>query len=84
LVNGDSLTGALASNATSSSSVGNYAITQGTLAASRNYIISYVGAMFTIIPLASSHTFFPTYEFYSKTELKKCTYSEFEYNYKCE
>src|SRR6202050_1862738 len=37
LVNGDTLTGALATTGTTASNVGNYAITQGTLAASSNY-----------------------------------------------
>ncbi|UHC17159.1 filamentous hemagglutinin N-terminal domain-containing protein [Methylobacterium currus] len=44
LVNGDALTGALATAASTSSNVGTYAIGQGTLAASSNYAVSYVGA----------------------------------------
>jgi hypothetical protein len=48
LVNGDTLTGALATTATVTSSIGPYAITQGTLAASANYALSYVGANLTV------------------------------------
>ncbi|WP_184253945.1 MBG domain-containing protein [Rhodopseudomonas rhenobacensis] len=44
LVNGDSLTGGLATNATIASSPGPYPILRGTLAASANYILSYAGA----------------------------------------
>ena len=54
LVNGDTLSGLLATSATASSNVGAYAITQGTLAASSNYALSYVGANLTVTaaPLA--------------------------------
>ncbi|MFV0645213.1 MAG: MBG domain-containing protein, partial [Sphingomonadaceae bacterium] len=48
LVNGDMLTGALSTSATSASDVGAYGITQGTLAASSNYTLSYTGADLTI------------------------------------
>jgi hypothetical protein len=48
LVNGDTLTGALATSATSASDVGQYAITQGTLAASSNYALTYAGANLTV------------------------------------
>ena len=48
LVNGDTLSGLLATAATTTSNVGNYAITQGTLAASTNYALSYVGANLTV------------------------------------
>jgi hypothetical protein len=44
LVNGDTLSGALATSATAASNVGTYAITQGDLAASSNYALTYVGA----------------------------------------
>ncbi|TNC09919.1 filamentous hemagglutinin N-terminal domain-containing protein, partial [Methylobacterium terricola] len=44
LVNGDALTGALTTTAATGSSVGTYAIGQGSLAASPNYTVSYVGA----------------------------------------
>jgi hypothetical protein len=48
LVNGDTLTGLLATTAAASSNVGAYAIAQGTLAASANYALSYVGANLTV------------------------------------
>jgi hypothetical protein len=51
LVNGDVLTGALATTGTSDSNVGLYAITQGTLANS-NYVIAYTGANLTITAAA--------------------------------
>ncbi len=44
LVNGDGLTGVLATTASSTSNVGSYGITQGTLAASSNYALTYTGA----------------------------------------
>ena len=50
LVNGDTLTGALATTATTTSNVGAYGITQGTLAASSNYTLSYAGANLTSLP----------------------------------
>jgi filamentous hemagglutinin family protein len=52
LVNGDALTGSLSTTATSASSVGVYAIGQGTLAATANYSVSYTGANLTVIPCA--------------------------------
>ena len=48
LVNGDTLSGLLATSATTTSNVGSYGITQGTLAASSNYALSYVGANLTV------------------------------------
>jgi hypothetical protein len=48
LVNGDTLSGALATAATTQSVAGSYAITQGSLAASSNYALSYVGADLTV------------------------------------
>ena len=48
LVNGDVLTGSL--SRTPGNNVGTYSITQGTLAASSNYAVTYVGANFTITP----------------------------------
>ncbi len=48
LVNGDALSGGLATAATAQSRIGSYAITQGSLAASRNYTLSYVGADLTV------------------------------------
>jgi filamentous hemagglutinin family protein len=51
LVNGDGLTGALATNATSASNVSNgYSITQGTLAATSNYALGFTGAGYSITP----------------------------------
>ena len=47
LVNGNTLSGSLASG-TGTSDVGSYAITQGTLAASSNYAVTYVGNTLTI------------------------------------
>jgi filamentous hemagglutinin family protein len=55
LVNGDSLSGALATSATSTSNIGTYAITQGTLANS-NYVISYNGANLTVSPASLTIT----------------------------
>ena len=54
LVNGDTLSGLLATTATTASSIGPYPITQGTLSASSNYSISYLGASLavTAAPLA--------------------------------
>jgi filamentous hemagglutinin family protein len=52
LVNGDTLIGALATTAGLTSNVGAYAITQGTLAASSNYALTYNGANLTVTPRA--------------------------------
>ena len=54
LVAGDSLTGALSRDP--GESVGSYAILQGTLAASQNYLLSYVGADFTILAAPTTPT----------------------------
>jgi filamentous hemagglutinin family protein len=54
LVNGDMLTGLLATSATATSNVGAYGITQGTLAASANYALSYTGANLTVTAAALS------------------------------
>ena len=48
LVNGDSLSGALATSATTASNVGVYGITQGTLASSGNYALNYASANLTV------------------------------------
>ena len=48
LLNGDALSGGLATPATTTSNVGTYGITQGTLAASANYALTYVGANLTV------------------------------------
>jgi hypothetical protein len=53
LVNGDALSGVLATSATISSAAGVYGITQGTLAASSNYAFSFVGANLTVTPAAT-------------------------------
>lgn len=50
LVIGDTLSGGLATAATTQSVAGSYAITQGSLAASSNYALSYVGADLTVTP----------------------------------
>ena len=57
LVNGDTLSGALATTATSSSNVGSYAITQGNLAASSNYVLTFTGASLIINPAALTVTY---------------------------
>src|SRR6185437_12022672 len=48
LVNGDTLSGALATPATTASDVGVYGIAQGTLAASTNYALNYSSANLTV------------------------------------
>jgi hypothetical protein len=48
LIGGDSLSGGLATTAGASSNVGNYAIAQGTVTASSNYALIYVGADLTV------------------------------------
>ena len=55
LLNGDVLTGGLSTLASSTSNVGNYAITQGTLG-NFNYAITYVSANETITPRSISVT----------------------------
>ena len=57
LVNGDTLSGALNTSATTASNVGVYGITQGTLAASTNYAISsFTGADLTVTQRAITVT----------------------------
>ncbi|WP_163367910.1 MBG domain-containing protein, partial [Enterobacter hormaechei] len=56
LVNGDSLTGSLATPATGTSNVGSYAVTQGTLAASSNYAVTYAGANLAVTQRAITVT----------------------------
>ncbi|MDE2042709.1 MAG: hypothetical protein KGJ05_06530, partial [Alphaproteobacteria bacterium] len=61
LVNGDTLSGALTTSATPASNVGNYAITQGTLAASSNYTLSYSGAQLQVKAVGQTlNDFLPT------------------------
>ena len=59
LVNGDALTGALATTAIATSNVQGYGITQGTLAASANYAVTYAGATLTVNPRAVTVTASP-------------------------
>ena len=56
LVNGDSLSGALATSATTSSNVGTYGIRQGTLAASGNYALNYTSDNLTVTQRAITVT----------------------------
>ena len=56
LVNGDSLSGALATSATAASNVGVYGINQGTLAASGNYALNYTSADLTVTQRAITVT----------------------------
>ena len=57
LVNGDTLTGSLATGATAASGVGKYAITQGSLSAGANYVLAYTGANLTVSPAALTVTY---------------------------
>ncbi|AMB44414.1 YDG domain-containing protein [Methylobacterium sp. AMS5] len=52
LADGDALSGSLATIATAGSGVGDYAITQGSLAASANYALTYQGADLAVTPRA--------------------------------
>ncbi|MCW2249061.1 filamentous hemagglutinin family protein [Azospirillum fermentarium] len=54
LVNGDTLTGALATDATTAAPAGTYAITQGTLAASSNYSLSFNPSVLTVTPAGTT------------------------------
>ena len=56
LINGDTLSGALATSATAASNVGAYGITQGSLAASTNYALNYASANLTVTPRAITVT----------------------------
>jgi filamentous hemagglutinin family protein len=57
LANGDTLSGALVTIATTTSNIGVYGITQGTLAASTNYTVSlFTGANLTVTPRAITVT----------------------------
>ena len=51
LVNGDTLNGGLSTDATVNSSIGNYAITQGSLTASKNYDLTYNPGLLSIVSL---------------------------------
>ncbi|TRL31504.1 GLUG motif-containing protein [Rhizobium straminoryzae] len=48
LVNGDSLSGALATSASTGSGAGTYAITRGSLTASANYSLQFIGGTLTV------------------------------------
>ncbi|WP_208299859.1 MBG domain-containing protein [Azorhizobium sp. AG788] len=50
LVNGDTLLGSLATGASATANAGNYAIIQGTLAASANYALTYIGGTVVVTP----------------------------------
>src|SRR5438093_2485617 len=52
LANGDTLSGALATSATTASNVGVYGIAQGTRAASGNYALNYTSDNLTVTPRA--------------------------------
>jgi filamentous hemagglutinin family protein len=56
LVNNDTLSGALTTTAGATSNVGTYAITRGTLGASANYALTYVGTNLTVTPRALTVT----------------------------
>ncbi len=60
LVNGDTLTGALATTATAASNVGTYGITQGSLVATPNYALTYTGANLTVTPAPLTITYAAT------------------------
>ncbi|PVM93844.1 MBG domain-containing protein [Caulobacter endophyticus] len=55
LVNGDTLSGALATAADTNSVVGDYAITRGSLATSPNYAVTFVDAVLSVTPAPSSN-----------------------------
>jgi hypothetical protein len=56
LVNGDTLTGGLATPATLTSGAGTYGITQGTLAASSNYDMAFFAGTLTVEPTDTNST----------------------------
>jgi hypothetical protein len=56
LANGDTLSGALATSATTASNVGSYGINQGTLAASTNYALNYASANLAVTQRAITVT----------------------------
>jgi len=55
LVNGDTLSGALATAADTNSVVGDYAISRGSLASSPNYAVTFVDAVLSVTPAPSSN-----------------------------
>jgi len=66
IVNGDSFTGSLERD--SGETVGSYAIHQGTLALSSNYVLSYAGANLTIGPRSASVSPSPTGKIYGSVD----------------
>ena len=56
LANGDTLSGALATSADSTSDVGTYAISQGTLDASSNYVVTYYKGTLTVVASSGGGT----------------------------
>jgi len=56
LANGDSLSGELATAAVQGSNPGDYAITQGTLVASANYLMTYQAGNLTVTPAGAATT----------------------------
>jgi hypothetical protein len=48
LVNGNSLAGSLTTTATTTSSIGSYQISQGSIAVSPNYVLSFTGSVLTV------------------------------------
>ena len=55
LVNGDTLSGVLATTAGVTSNVGSYGITQGSVAATTNYALSYTGADLVVTALPQTN-----------------------------
>ena len=74
LVNNDTLSGALATAAGPTANVGLYAITQGTLAASSNYAVTYTGANVSVTPRPLTIDATPQTEEYG-TALPALTYT---------
>ncbi len=57
LFNGDALSGNLATTANATSVAGPYPITQGTLAGSANYTLTFVDGILTVIPATATPNF---------------------------
>ena len=60
LINGDTLSGSLATTATTASNIGSYAIGQGTLSAGANYTITYMAAQIAVTPASLTLTYVAT------------------------
>ncbi|MFX5570537.1 MBG domain-containing protein, partial [Acinetobacter baumannii] len=54
LANGDSLTGELATTATAASGPGSYAVTQGSLVASANYLVTFRAGSLSVTPAGAA------------------------------